>query len=270
MKILILSDLHLEFGKFSPVHQQFRIDDGVDVVVLAGDIAEGVQGVRWARETFITKEIIYVAGNHEFYGGHLEFMQEQLRSVARSMGVHFLECDSVELDGICFLGTTLWTDFEFFGEHQKQAVMWEVQTRMNDYRCIHTSIAHPGAIPDQVPRLLVPGNTARLHRESVSWLEAGLAGRDPGKTVVVTHHAPHRNSVHLRFARDLMTGAYVTDLSRLMGRSALWIHGHMHDSADYVINGSRVICNPRGYQYRDGRTENERFNPFCVIEIQEV
>lgn len=72
MKVLILSDLHLEFGRMSPAHGGERIDEGVDVVVLAGDIAEGVQGIRWARETFIMKEIVYVAGNHEYYDRHWE------------------------------------------------------------------------------------------------------------------------------------------------------------------------------------------------------
>lgn len=72
MKILVLSDLHLEFGKLAPVHKDRRIDEGVDVVVLAGDIAEGVQGILWARETFVTKEIVYVAGNHEFYDNNVD------------------------------------------------------------------------------------------------------------------------------------------------------------------------------------------------------
>ena len=29
-------------------------------------------------------------------------------------------------------------------------------------------------------------------------------------------------------------------------RAQLWIHGHTHDSFDYVVNGTRVVCNPRG------------------------
>lgn len=118
MKALILSDLHLEFGRMSPVHAGERIDEGVDVVVLAGDIAEGLHGIRWARETFIMKEIVYIAGNHEYYDLHWETMQEEMRSTATRMGVHFLDQDSVELFGVRFLGSTLWTDFAFFGEEK--------------------------------------------------------------------------------------------------------------------------------------------------------
>ena len=89
-----------------------------DVVVLAGDIAEGLHGIRWARETFIMKEIVYIAGNHEYYDLHWETMQEEMRSTATRMGVHFLDQDSVELFGVRFLGSTLWTDFAFFGEEK--------------------------------------------------------------------------------------------------------------------------------------------------------
>ena len=127
MKALILSDLHLEFGRMSPVHDGERIDEGVDVVVLAGDIAEGVQGIRWARETFIMKEIVYVAGNHEYYDRHWETLQKDIRSTATRMGVHFLDQDSVELFGVRFLGATLWTDFNFFGEEKKSTAMFEAE-----------------------------------------------------------------------------------------------------------------------------------------------
>jgi len=144
VKILILSDLHLEFGRMSPIHGGERIDEGVDVVVLAGDIAEGVQGIRWARETFITKEIVYVAGNHEYYNRHCETLQKDMRSIASNMGVHFLDEDSVELFGVRFLGATLWTDFGYFGEKKKRTAMFEAERYMNDYKCIQTSHAPPG------------------------------------------------------------------------------------------------------------------------------
>jgi hypothetical protein len=48
--------------------------------------------------------------------------------------------------------------------------------------------------------------------------------------------------------------------------ACLWVHGHTHDSFDYVVNGTRVVCNPRGYaQY--GVNENPRFDPGFVIDI---
>jgi hypothetical protein len=94
MKLLILSDLPLEFAKFSPVCNGLRIDEGVDVVMLAGDIFEGTQGIRWARETFITKEVVYVLGNYDFYSGHIQLLTKQACEVASRMGAHLLERDA--------------------------------------------------------------------------------------------------------------------------------------------------------------------------------
>ena len=114
MKLLVLSDLHLEFGRLSTVIDGRGIEEGADVVVLAGDIAEGERGIRWARETLISKEIIYVAGNHEFYSHGFEALTDRMREVARQMDVHFLERDEVMIGGVRFLGTTLWTNFELY------------------------------------------------------------------------------------------------------------------------------------------------------------
>jgi Icc-related predicted phosphoesterase len=266
VKILILSDLHLEFGRMSPIHAGERIDEGVDVVVLAGDIGEGVQGIRWARETFILKEIVYVAGNHEYYDRHWETLQKDMRSIAQNMGVHFLDEDSVELFGVRFLGATLWTDFAFFGEKKKRTAMFEADRYMNDYKCIQTSHAPPG-FESARSRLLEPLDTIRMYESAVAWLGQELETGDPDKTVVVTHQAPHRQSVHARHENDVLTAAYASDLSRLLGKSALWVHGHMHNSSDYRVSGTRVICNPRGYMIRDGSMENDQFNPRCVVEV---
>jgi predicted phosphodiesterase len=267
MKILLLSDLHLEFAKFSPLWKGERIDDGVDVVVLAGDIAAGVQGIRWARETFVTKEVVYVLGNHEFYDGHIQFVTNNARAVAKDMDVHFLERDAVELNGVRFVGTTLWTDFNFFGAQQRPFAMQAAQMYLNDYQCINIAHSVPGDAVRRRARRLRPADTELMHRGSVEWLREALPKGTPDKTVVVTHHAPHRLSVHPRYERDLVTGAYASDLTHLMGQAALWVHGHMHDSVDYRVNGTRVVCNPRGYVRRDGGQENERFEPGLVIEI---
>ena len=113
----------------------------------------------------------------------------------------------------------------------------------------------------------MPADSLREHQLNVQWLDAELAKGDPDKTVVVTHHAPHWNSVELKYAADMLSAAYVSDLTRLMGRNRYWIHGHMHSSIDYVVNGTRVVSNPRGQVYRDGSLENEAFNPAFVLEI---
>lgn len=269
MKILVLSDLHLEWQKFRLVHNDRRIDDCVDVVVLAGDISEGVQGIRWARECFVTKEIVYVPGNHEFYGHNIDATSEHMKEVAKRMGVHLLQRDSVTIGGVRFLGSTMWTDFEVFGEDNRAKCMHEAGMALDDYWRIKTSqgLKQRNAFGVIRQRLLMPADSLREHQLNVQWLDAELASGDPDKTVVVTHHAPHWNSVELKYAADMLSAAYVSDLTRLMGRSRYWIHGHMHSSSDYQVNGTRVVANPCGRMYRDGSLENESFNPAFVLEI---
>lgn len=271
MKVLVLSDLHLEFGKLSPVYKGRRIDEGVDVVVLAGDISEGVQGIRWARETFVTKEIVYVAGNHEFYDHNVDALTVYLREVAQRMDVYFLERDAVLIAGVKFLGTTLWTDFELFGSDTRGDSMNEAVLFMNDFKCIKTSHGfereYETGIPNIQQRLFTPADARREHDLSTAWLGAELATGNPELTIVVTHHAPHMNSVEPRYANDRLTGAYASDLTRLLGKSRYWIHGHMHSSSRYTVNGTEVIANPRGYRHGDGSVENECFQPDLVIEV---
>ena len=84
MKLLVLSDLHVEFAPFVPDAEAIQ---AADVVVLAGDIHKGVQGMDWARKTFLNQEIIYVAGNHEFYGQHWDKLLDRLRAQARVHGI---------------------------------------------------------------------------------------------------------------------------------------------------------------------------------------
>src|SRR3989442_5778678 len=109
MKLLVLSDLHLEFAAFE---LDRTAAEAADVVVLAGYIHQGTEGIGWARQTFPDKPIVYVAGNHEFYGHHWTRLLDELRLQAGAHGVHFLENESITVQGIRFLGCSLWTDFE--------------------------------------------------------------------------------------------------------------------------------------------------------------
>lgn len=265
MKLLILSDLHVEMRPFSPVTEGRRIDEHADAVVLAGDIHAGARGPGWARDAFPDKPIVYVAGNHEFYGQHWTQLLDPLREMARKHGVQFLENDAVTISGVRFLGCSLWTDFELFGQKKRVAAMQRAGEIMNDYREIRI-----GGAPELYwvhSKYLTPGLTASRHRASVQWLQEQLAQGDPARTVVVTHHAPHRNSIPERYQADLLSGAYASNLSPLMGRATLWVHGHIHDSVDYELASTRVVCNPRGYQHHSGRFENGVFEPGLLVEV---
>lgn len=253
MKIHILSDLHNEFSYYKPD----TAANAADVIVLAGDIWKKNQGIYWAREMWPKHEIVYVTGNHEFYGARRKDVMAMHRIAAEETGVHFLENDEVIIGGTRFLGCTLWTDFNLYGENNKYQCMRDAQRGLNDFRAIHEGDAH-----------FSPMDSVVLHEASVAWLEGKLKRETySGKTIVVTHHLPSMRSVADRYIDDALSSCFASNLEHLLGFSNMWIHGHTHDSFDYEVKGTRVICNPRGYQLSTGNSENLDFNPTIIVEI---
>ncbi|MFP5406844.1 MAG: metallophosphoesterase, partial [Gammaproteobacteria bacterium] len=233
MRLNILSDLHLSRGALD-----LPVTDA-DVVVLAGDLARPKEAIAWA--SGFDKPVIYVAGNHEFYGGELAATVAELRELCAGTPVHLLDNDELVIAGVRFLGSTLWTDFMLFGEgDERQAAIAEAQSFMRDFSRIRT-----GESPQA---LFTPLASAALFETNARWLAERLAAPHDGPTVVVTHHAPSRLSIHPRFAGSRLNACFVSDAAYLLdgSRAQLWIHGHTHDSFDYQLNGTRVLCNPRG------------------------
>ena len=274
MKLLVLSDLHLEFAAFAPDPAAVA---AADVVVLAGDIHQGSQGIEWGRRAFPDKPIVYVAGNHEFYGQHWTQLLDALRLQAEVHGVHFLENDSVTIQGTRFLGCSLWTDFEFFGLSRRSQMMRAAERGLNDFRRIEAEplLAERMIVASRQSKTrLTATHTLRRHQDSLAWLKAELLQCEPDNTVVVTHHYPHQNSTHPRWAQDDLTAIFGSKLPHeiLLGAS-LWIHGHSHDSCNYRIGDSRravrVFCNPRGYPLGWHATafENAGFDPGLLLEV---
>lgn len=217
--------------------------------MVAGDLCRApANGVHWlAEHVGRAMPCVYVAGNHEFYGGAVkEGLEDGHAAAARFPNVHFLENDFVIIDGIRFIGATLWTDFRIEGH--PELAMWHARDRMNDYRKI--------ALQRKPWQRFLPQSAYRMHQDSRLFIETALKS-DQITTVVITHHLPHPASIPARFEGDLLNAAYASDLSELIeaGRPALWIHGHTHDSYDYRIDGSRILCNPRGYE-----NENKGFD----------
>jgi len=244
-----MSDLHTELWPFTPP----ELVDSADVVVLAGDVARSASAIHWARANFADVPVVFVPGNHEYYGGNLSRTAIHMNWAAEGTNVHLLDNDAAIIDDVRFLGTTLWTDFELFGgpENRSYALAMAKQC-MADFNCI--TYGSTGWFR--------PEQSVELHRIAVQWLETRLAEPFPGKTVVVTHHAPHRKSVAPRFVANILSAAFASDLERLMGRATLWLHGHTHDAFDYEVRGTRVVCNPRGY-----RSERTEFDPRLIVEV---
>lgn len=238
MRLQILSDLHLELGVGTPAEIARRRgleppDVGADAIVLAGDIAGGADGVRWAAETWPDRPVLYVPGNHEFYHFEMGRVLEECRAAAEGTTVHLLERDAVTIDGVCFLGATLWTDFALYGD--------PARAEAAAARCMMDFFVIRG--PEG--GLLRPGDTRAWHEEARAWLEDALAAAD-APAVVVTHHAPHPGSDRVG---DMASAAFVSDLSGLIERyrPALWVHGHTHACEDYRVGATRVVSNQAGY-----------------------
>ncbi len=250
MKLNVLSDLHLSRGELAVP------DNDADVVVLAGDLGRPERAIGWASR--IAKPVLFVAGNHEFYGGSIEGTLAELKRLARGSRVRVLDDEEALIDGVRFLGTTLWTDFLVAGEGEaRAAAMREAARFMRDFSVVRMGDA-----------TFTPEASTSLFARHAAWLAARLAEPHRGPTVVITHHAPSRRSIHPRFAGSPLNACFVSDAERLIdaARVQLWIHGHTHDSFDYVVNGTRVLCNPRGYA-KDGVNENPAFDPGLLVEV---
>lgn len=247
MKIHILSDLHCEFAPFEPCAVE------ADVIVLAGDIGLKTRGAEWALQAF-SKPVIYVPGNHEYYGGSLGHTFNKLKARTQGTHVHVLNNEACVIDGVRFLGATLWTDYALTGN--PPIAQWDAQQRLSDFKKIR----------DERFSRIRPYNISERHFVSRLFLQEALAEEFAGPTVVVTHHAPCELSLaeHYRREADHLNSAYASRMEHLMGPAALWVHGHTHNSSDYELNGTRVVCNPRGYLPSE---PNPTFQPDLVIEV---
>lgn len=253
MRLQVVSDLHLGVRGMEHSH----VDS--DVVVLAGDIARPAEAIKWAKD--FGKPVIYVPGNHEFYGGAIEGVIQELRSRAAGSDVHVLAEDEVTIDGVRFLGATLWTDFALSGGASgSKLAMSAAQELLRDFTRIRAGIDSEDPF--------TPRDSVDAFRRHSAWLKDRLRQRVSVPTVVVTHHAPSPQSIHPRFAGSILNASFVSDAEYLLEENPpkLWIHGHTHDSFDYWIGQTRVVCNPRGYA-KSGENENASFDPKLVIHV---
>jgi len=248
-KLWILSDLHLEFfeGKYSPNPPKH------DFLILAGDIDIGIKNSVYSISHLSNNPIIQIAGNHEYYRRYFENEINAIDDV-RSAGWNYLENHTYisQEHNIKFIGCTLWSDFNIFNNQQESMILSE--RYINDFFLIN----HNG-------RNFRPEYALKIHKTSLSFLNRELESPFMGKRVVITHHAPSKYSIHPRFQDSPLTPSFVNNLEKLILRYQpdLWIHGHTHDSFDYYIKNTRVICNPRGYDHE----LNSSFKEDLVVEI---
>lgn len=244
VRIRILSDLHLEERPFEPPPAH------ADVLVLAGDIANGVDGIEWAKAHFDVP-VLYVAGNHEYYEGQFESVRGALATASLDGRVCLLDCNEHLIGNTRFLGCALWTDFSLAAESARPRVIEQSRRFNPDYRLIRFDERH-----------FAPEDGIELCLAHKTWLAHKLAEPFAGNTVVITHFAPHTGSIAPSFAGHPANAGFIVPMDALMGKAKLWIHGHTHTAFDYDANGTRIVCNPRGYP-----KEETGFNPRCVVSL---
>ncbi len=252
MKIQLYSDLHIEQIGFYSLP---KMDS--DLIILAGDIDVGLEGLLWAEELtrLHKKPVIYVAGNHEYYKNDFLELTENMRHYAAGFDrLHFMEKDEIEIDGVRFLGTTLWTNyFDELGERERDKNIATLDTALNDHRLITMG-----------GRRFTAFDAYEEHQKSVNWLSERLNEKVHRKTVVVTHHAPSLLCNHTDFGMNEVSSGFVSNLDKLVKKADLWCYGHTHSNLDTRIGNCRLVSNQKGYRHEKIPVP---FRPELIIEV---
>ena len=249
MKIQILSDLHNEFlrnGKRVASHQWSGTipETDADIIILAGDIDTGICGAEWAisESERLGKPVLYVLGNHEFYGFEYWSIKEKILKLCEGTQVFFLDSGVFTLNDVRFIGATLWTNYKANIQVPQDLAMFYVGKLLTDHRRIKIKSG------DSYGRFK-PEHALAIHTKELRWLETQLGQPSDFKTVVITHHGPHAVCQHPDFALDEMTTAFHSDLSNLIEASQInaWVFGHTHANIDETVFDTRIVSNQAGY-----------------------
>lgn len=271
MLVALASDLHLEFQTITLPNTS-----GAKVLILSGDIlvahslhdhpidkpipTDAVKPGRNQAAAIKYREflkhvndeydhVIYVTGNHEgYHGSYPKFYTWIDDEIKNYPNIHFLDMDHVEIEGVTFVGGTLWTNM-----HDRDPLTMQlIEGMMNDFRVIRND--------QHNYRRFSPLDAVSHHQATVNYIKQ-VVDSDPNKTyVVVGHHAPTTLSIHEKYKKDhYLNGGYASDLSAFIldrPQIKLWTMGHMHDPHTYYMGDTLVACNPRGYAGHDPEADN--------------
>lgn len=268
MRIWLVSDWHLEVNEISVSQALGTQLPGADVCVVPGDLHTGDVAVRILIDRICDHmPVIYVPGNHCYFGRLMNTTRAEMRAAAEEHPrMHLLDPGVVVVEGTRFIGATLWCDYDLHGTEQRAQVMERAKRSIKDHSRIGIEESQ-----DKPAVFWMPEHARARHLEERALIEAELKKPFDGPTVVVTHHAPHPGSIAARFRnekRHLETPFFVNDLEDLIleHHPDAWLHGHIHDSADYLIGSTRILANPRGYEKHNG-PENRTYDPLLTVEI---
>jgi predicted phosphodiesterase len=279
MKIQLLSDLHLE------VHPHWvpTPQPGADLLVLAGDVGSYQLGSLLLDDDFglgrfsplqgWPTPVVFVPGNHEYDTFDFDAAHDRLRATCARLGIHWLERETLVLDGVRLVGTTLWTDFDALSpqapvtaktgnQHQPNLLALQLKAREKAFRAANYYLKKT-LTTRQGASWLAEG----LREQALvcqAWLRGALAQPFDGPTVAITHFAPSLLSADPRYGMVPGTAGFCNALDDLLPHAQLWLHGHLHAPSDYRVGGCRVVANPLGYARKE---EQVGFRPELLIEI---
>lgn len=267
MKIQLLSDLHLE------TNADFLATPapGADLLILAGDIGSYQQGSRIVGDDFGLGQfsprdrwpvpVVYLPGNHEYDALDFDAAHDRLRNLCERLGIQWLERETLVIDGVRLIGTTLWTDFDAMAK-PGDTLTQVLNKRGKAFRAanfyLEKAQATRGGKPFLAEELREQGLVCQ------AWLRDALAVPFDGPTVAITHFAPTLSSADPRYGLTPGTAGFCNSLDDLIPRADFWLHGHLHHAFDYVQDGCRVVSNPLGYE---AKGEQEGFRPMLTLDL---
>jgi DNA repair exonuclease SbcCD nuclease subunit len=256
-KFCLASDVHLGFGTTT-----INNTENADCLILAGDVYEFANlspkselsynhidmFFQHISEQF--KQVVYIAGNHEYYGFQIDRGREHINRYLESMNfgnIKFLEKDSIDIDGVMVHAATMWTSFN----NGDPVAMHQARYGMNDYRYISKD----------ADTVLTPQIAYNEHMATMEFFKNAVS--DGKKCVVVSHHAPLYKCIAPDHSHDALDHAYASDLSEFIMDNpniAAWCFGHVHGRFDFMCGETRILSNCRGYAKYERIAET--FEPF--------
>lgn len=234
--ISIISDIHLPNNKI-----ELEFNNEIyksDIIILAGDIYKGIESIEWARRIFPKQILLFVPGNHEYYGYNIDELKIAMNIAGKKYGVNVLDNSMYIHNDIIFIGSTLWTDFKYNCNNIEQTFnLAYAQKNVHDYYHIYKNINEKIKI--------LSTDILNLHNEAIEYLNFILSKKLVGKIVVITHHAPHDKGIHSKYRKDEDKVYFASNLENLIKKykPLLWVHGHTHIRKTYFIGQTQIITN---------------------------
>jgi hypothetical protein len=238
MNFDVLSDLHLNnitvlgnnvFNAKSPV------------LVLLGDICHFQNFEKYSkffeRANNTWDYVLYVLGNHEFYGSYLyhDTVMKIKGYLKEFTNIYVLDNEVIDIDSVRFIGSTLWSNM-----NNNPVVELICFKNFPDYRFILKT----------KNKYITTEDIVSLFKRNIAFIKDEVKKEFGKKIVILTHHAPSFMSISPIYTDSSISGAFASDLDDFILKNRnirAWCHGHTHYSVNYMIGSCNIVSNPLGY-----------------------